>query len=105
MDEEKKCVFCKQKEETTFHLFFECDYATTVWQLHPMPCQGVLFNLSSMNISFLDMYNKWLEGDLNSISMALAATKYWFIWKERCLRIFENKNRTSNQLAQDISRH
>ncbi|XP_026384835.1 uncharacterized protein LOC113280429 [Papaver somniferum] len=103
-DEERKCVFCKQTEETTFHLF-ECEFASPVWRLHPMPCQGVLSNPSSMNISFLDMYNKWLEGDLNSISMALAATKCWFIWKQRCLRVFENKNRTPTQLSQDISRH
>ncbi|XP_026419709.1 uncharacterized protein LOC113315663 [Papaver somniferum] len=42
---------------------------------------------------------------MNSISMALAATKCWFIWKERCLRIFEDKSRTPEQLALDITCH
>ncbi|XP_026452989.1 uncharacterized protein LOC113353675 [Papaver somniferum] len=37
--------------------------------------------------------------------MTLAATKCWFIWKERCLRVFENKTRTTEQLALAISRH
>ncbi|XP_026435214.1 uncharacterized protein LOC113332934 [Papaver somniferum] len=37
--------------------------------------------------------------------MTLAATKCWFIWKERCLRIFEDKSRTPIQLALDISKH
>ncbi|XP_026431199.1 uncharacterized protein LOC113328296 [Papaver somniferum] len=37
--------------------------------------------------------------------MALAATKCWFIWKERCLRVFEKQERTPEQLVTDISRH
>lgn len=37
--------------------------------------------------------------------MALAATKCWFIWKERRLRIFEDKSRTPTQLSLDIIRH
>ncbi|XP_026455920.1 uncharacterized protein LOC113356897 [Papaver somniferum] len=42
--------------------------------------------------------------DTDSISKALAAAKCWFIWKERCLRIFEDKSRTPEQLALDIIR-
>ncbi|XP_026440719.1 uncharacterized protein LOC113339701 [Papaver somniferum] len=38
--------------------------------------------------------------------MTLEATKCWFIWKERCLGVFENKGRrTLEQLALDITRH
>lgn len=68
-----------------------------------MPSQGV--HLISNSKSFLDHYNEWKTGNLQSISMALAATKCWFIWKERCLRIFENKNRTPEKLAIDIARN
>lgn len=74
-DEERKCVLCQQQEESTSHLFFECHYVKSVWKLHPMPSQGVISNHSSTNTSFLDMYNEWMKGDLNSIYMALAATK------------------------------
>lgn len=45
-----------------------------------------------------------MKGGLNSIPIALAATKFQFIWKN-VLRIFENKNRTPERLAMDISRH
>ncbi|XP_026436153.1 uncharacterized protein LOC113334016 [Papaver somniferum] len=68
-----------------------------------MASQGV--KSLSNNTSFLDKYNEWLTGDINSISMALAATKCWFIWKERCLRVFEKQERTSEQLVVDISRN
>lgn len=91
--------------EYTFHLFFDCDYAKAVWNLQPMEVQRVPHNLVSLNTSFLHKYNGWLAGDSNSISMALAATKCWFIWKERCLRIFEDKSITPIQLSLDISRH
>ncbi|XP_026451010.1 uncharacterized protein LOC113351195 [Papaver somniferum] len=37
--------------------------------------------------------------------MELATTKCWFIWKESCLRIFEDKSRTPEQLTLDITRH
>lgn len=67
-----------------------------------MAIHGVNYN--STNASFLDQYNVWLKGDMNSISMALAATKCWFIWKERCFRVFEKKERTPEQLATDILR-
>lgn len=30
MDVETQCIFCKQVVESTYHLFFECDYATAV---------------------------------------------------------------------------
>ncbi|XP_026429517.1 uncharacterized protein LOC113325865 [Papaver somniferum] len=68
-----------------------------------MAIHGVISN--STNPSFLEQYNVWLQGDTNSTSMALAATKCWFVWKERCLRVFEKKERTPEQLAVDIARH
>ncbi|XP_026451136.1 uncharacterized protein LOC113351348 [Papaver somniferum] len=101
----ENCVFCQQKEESTFHLFFDCDYAKAIWNLQLVPLQGVFSDQNSNNISFLDIYNVWLTGEVNSISMALAATKCWFIWKERCLRVFENKKRTPDQSALVISKH
>ncbi|XP_026390283.1 uncharacterized protein LOC113285687 [Papaver somniferum] len=51
------------------------------------------------------MYNERIKGDLDSISMVFTATKCWFIWKERFLRVFENKCRTPEKLALDIQRH
>ncbi|XP_026451684.1 uncharacterized protein LOC113352014 [Papaver somniferum] len=101
----ENCVFCQQKEESTFHLFFDCDYAKAIWNLQPVPVQGVFSDHNSNNISFFDIYNVWMTGEVNSISMALEATKCWFIWKERCLRVFENKERTPDQLALVISKH
>ncbi|XP_026410647.1 uncharacterized protein LOC113305869 [Papaver somniferum] len=102
---DNKCVFCKTAVESTFHLFFDCDYAKAVWNLHPMAVQGLPHSSAFLDTYFLHKYNECLAGDLNSISMALAATKCWFIWKERCLRIFEDKSRTPIQLAVDILRH
>ncbi|XP_026452116.1 uncharacterized protein LOC113352520 [Papaver somniferum] len=105
INEDNNCVFCQSVRESTYHLFFECAYARAVWNLPPMPSQGVHLTSNSVNKSFLDHYNDWKTGNLQSISMALEATKCWFIWKERCLRVFENKNRTPEQLTIDITRH
>ncbi|XP_026420017.1 uncharacterized protein LOC113315998 [Papaver somniferum] len=102
---DNKCIFCKTAVESTFHLFFDCDYAKAVWNLQPMTVQGVPHNSASLKTSFLHKYKEWLAGDLNSISMELAATKCWFIWEERCLRVFEDKSRIPIQLALEISRH
>lgn len=113
IDEDNICVFCQTAKKSTYHLFFECAYATAIWNLPPMQSQGVPLNSnpantsanSSAHKSFLYQYNEWKTWNIHSISMALAATKCWFIWKERCLRIFENKKRTPEQLATDITRH
>lgn len=105
IDEDNNCIFCQNKVESTYHLFFECEYEKAIWNLPPMASQGVILNSNITNKSFLDHYNEWRTGNLQSISMALAVTKCWFIWKERCLRVFENKCITPEQLAQDIIRH
>ncbi|XP_026410648.1 uncharacterized protein LOC113305871 [Papaver somniferum] len=97
---DNKCVFCNDAVESTYHLFFHCDYAKAVWNLPPMALQG-----APVNISFLHRYNNWIAGDLNSISMVLATTKCLFIWKEMCLKFFEDKSRTPDQLTLDITRH
>ncbi|XP_026459476.1 uncharacterized protein LOC113360151 [Papaver somniferum] len=41
----------------------------------------------------------------NIISAELVLTKAWFIWKERCNLVFENKHQTSAQLSTEIKRH
>ncbi|XP_026458522.1 uncharacterized protein LOC113359040 [Papaver somniferum] len=102
LDVETQCIFCKHAIESTYHVFFDYSYAQAVWNLPPMASQGV--NYISNNTSFLGKYNEWLTGDINSVSMALAATKCWFIWKERCLRVFEKQERTPEQLVVDITR-
>ncbi|XP_026458707.1 uncharacterized protein LOC113359256 [Papaver somniferum] len=98
------CVFCNSVVESTYHLFFDCDYAKEVWSLQPMASQGVTQTLNSHN-TFLHKYNEWIACDINSISKAPVATKCWFIWKERFLKIFEDKSITPEQLALDITRH
>ncbi|XP_026457455.1 uncharacterized protein LOC113358140 [Papaver somniferum] len=92
---------CKVELETTKHLLFHCPYAKEVWNLSPNPT-SLSLNTSS---TILDLCKNWINKPTSDISIELLLTKMWFIWKERCDRVFEDKAKSTNCLALEIQRH
>ncbi|XP_026445017.1 uncharacterized protein LOC113345454 [Papaver somniferum] len=99
-DVDENCIFCHDHIETLEHLLFECVYAKSVWNLPPFS-GGV--NKNTMLLSSKEHYNQWQVG--GDISTETSATKCWFIWKERCNRVFEAKATSSLQLSIINQRH
>ncbi|XP_026458612.1 uncharacterized protein LOC113359124 [Papaver somniferum] len=91
----------RNEVETTEHLLFHFPYAKTVWNSSPNP---VTLNLDT-SITIVDLCKKWMTNPRTDISIELLLTKMWFIWKERCDKIFEDKTKNANILALEIQRH
>lgn len=72
-----------------------------MWATSPSP---VTLNFNA-SITFLYIWKDWIGNKEPSISLETILTKAWFIWKERCDRIFENKQKTSTQLGAEIMRY
>jgi hypothetical protein len=51
------CSFCKMNVESTFHIFFECDYAIRLWSW--------LANILNMVMQFTPMEDMWKLCDMN----------------------------------------
>ncbi|XP_026417363.1 uncharacterized protein LOC113312843 [Papaver somniferum] len=95
------CTMCNNDIETTEHLLFYCPYATYIWNSAPNP---VSLNLDQYN-TILDLCKTWLENPRKDIHLETLLTKMWFIWKERCDRIFEAKSKDSSVLNLEILRY
>ncbi|XP_026435520.1 uncharacterized protein LOC113333224 [Papaver somniferum] len=94
------CIFCNDKIESVHHLLFDCWYAKSVWMQPPF-AGGTTSNI--VRNSFINHFNCWQsQGDK---VIEINATKCWFIWKEMCNRIFEEKNVYSLQTSIIIHRH
>ncbi|XP_026383924.1 uncharacterized protein LOC113279445 [Papaver somniferum] len=96
------CIFCNHPCESLQHLFFDCSYAKSVWMLPPL--EGLNFNLTS-DSPFLSLYTNWITGNSTNNVIEIIATKCWLIWKERCLRVFQDKSASSLQLSMAVIRH
>ncbi|XP_026378641.1 uncharacterized protein LOC113273087 [Papaver somniferum] len=95
------CSFGCNEAETIEHLFLHCKYAKFVWATDPYP---VVVHFDS-TIHFLDVFKEWLEKENPLIPIEIIMTKIWFIWKERCNRVFDNQQQTCQQVALEIQRH
>jgi hypothetical protein len=86
-----KYCFC-HKYEIIKHLFFECQFAWTIWNLIQ-----VATNLHPpRNIS--NMFNSWLWGinkELKQVVLLGATSICWAIWHDRNDIVFERKNVTN----------
>lgn len=83
-------VFYNHPCESLKHLFFEHNYVKSVWMLPPVIDMN---NNMTTYSSFLELYSNWIAGIsvsrvVDNIVIEVMATKCWFIWKERCKRIY-----------------
>ena len=59
-----RCYLCKEKEETTDHLFLFCKKATMLWSLifSPFGVQWVLHSSIKRNLLLVGMVPLWVRG-------------------------------------------
>nr|TKR98213.1 hypothetical protein D5086_0000205730 [Populus alba] len=97
------CILCGAQEETHEHLFFQCPYSASVWReiarkssitWPSMPWQHLL---------------QWAAATLKSpkifvhnLAKSILSTTVYFIWYEQNNRIFNNVNRTVQELGAEI---
>ncbi|XP_026451602.1 uncharacterized protein LOC113351911 [Papaver somniferum] len=89
---------CGTEIETTEHLLLHCPYVKEVLNSSPNP---ISLNIDCSS-TFLEKCKDWINNPRKKISLELMFTKMWFIWKEICNKIFENKSTSSNTLAIEI---
>lgn len=93
------CPLCCLQGEDYSHLFFQCNYSRSVWQI-------VLSNLGAQHSpGGWEEEVRWIQRNARGrniravkIKNALACTIYC-IWQERNLKVFQHKTRDSNTLA------
>ncbi|XP_020262713.1 uncharacterized protein LOC109838703 [Asparagus officinalis] len=98
-----QCALCSNNLETCSHLFFECQYSATVWNL---VMDWLKFNWKSCNWdSIINWFSHSLKRKRNFTEklkrMALAVSVY-MLWSERNLRIFQEKARQPDILFRAI---
>jgi hypothetical protein len=86
------CVLCGEADETSQHIFFECQYTQYVWRLCRL----------KLGVKDQHIGSVWEEGLLIAqrfsyknvvfiLSRLVLAGAIWHIWQERNMRIFQNQ--------------
>ncbi|XP_026451286.1 uncharacterized protein LOC113351536 [Papaver somniferum] len=99
-DVHPNCSFGCNTPETIEHLLITCPYAKYVWALEPNP---IAINSDDI-FSFLEICKSGIGKVEAEIPIEMILTKAWFIWKERCNRVFEQKQQSNTQLGLEIKR-
>lgn len=94
------CLLCGVSNESSAHLFFECEFSLGVWNgllsrsrfLHPHRLQDIILWLSSFQGP------ERLKGIFH---LVFQATIY-HLWKERNSRLHNNVSRSANLIMKDI---
>ena len=98
------CPLCCENNETNLHLFFECNYARTMWSMLTKLWFGRVEILGNVQQCFTN-WEKAFKGDLNNKKgvkdcwMKLPKIICWHIWIERNLRTFRNKARLRDKIV------
>lgn len=89
-----KCVFCKKVPDSNDHLLFECEFTKRIWsrlkslvklEFAPNKWSNIL------NFMVLRPFNKSIWSVLQRL---LIGASIYYVWQERNLRIFQDKNRS-----------
>ena len=101
-----KCKLCNSETETALHLFVACSFSQAVWtQVIARSALPVIFTLPTQDSSLKCWWLSSLQNLPNQIKLrwqSLALLTWWFLWKERNNRIFNNKARVSADLVDKI---
>ena len=100
LDVPAECLLCGQNEESTEHLFFQCDYSLTVLR--------TMFARSGIDIpTQIAMVVPWiisirLDRKLKTICKLLIQAAVYFIWKERNSRLHNQTSKPAHSVVKDI---
>ncbi|GKC00819.1 reverse transcriptase zinc-binding domain-containing protein [Tanacetum coccineum] len=97
------CPLCSKTSDSVPHLFFECDYSKRVWE----SIKGKII-MDSATCDWDDIIGKLkLMHSKNNIKSILrkagVAPCVYAIWRERNLRIFQDKKRTEEVVTKEIT--
>ncbi|XP_060180113.1 uncharacterized protein LOC132609918 [Lycium barbarum] len=96
------CPLCESANESVEHVFFKCNYSTSVWKK--------LLGWLGYNRDAMEWTNEmtWLTAQVNGraaqshmVRMVVAASVY-YVWQERNNRVFTSKQRTPEVLIKRI---
>lgn len=94
------CPLCCCEKESHQHLFFGCSYAQVVW--NTVWCKTSSTRGPNTLADLLEWFVHNVKGEgfkCRILKCSLAAAVY-FIWRERNLRVFQQKSMASDQVAQ-----
>ncbi|XP_059078162.1 uncharacterized protein LOC131876716 [Cryptomeria japonica] len=95
---------CKKAEETLDHLLLQCEEAQKVWKF----LLGKLDWAISLPNSIFDIFTSWRipcqKSVLSSLWLVAPSLVVWEIWKERNVRIFQEKVESEESLCARVER-
>lgn len=92
---QKKCPLCRHTEESSLHLFAQCQYTRRVW--HELGRSLTTYIFSTSACEACDAIPQWWEQSTAETPMKSKASRsllllvYWKILKERNARFFQTK--------------
>ena len=90
----KKCVFC-HKDETIKHLFFDCQFASSIWSI--IQIGSTLYPPRSI----ANIFGNWLNGVDRRFKLLIrvgALAIIWSLWLCRNDKVFNDKNSSLMQV-------
>lgn len=95
------CVMCRRAEETIKHLFSECNYTLQLYrkmnQVFSLPAWNWRFILAKEQAQFWIIHK---TGERKTTELLLLAM--FICWRERCSRIFTDKEKTITELLGEV---
>ncbi|GKA68670.1 putative RNA-directed DNA polymerase [Tanacetum coccineum] len=97
-----RCVFCKMVPDSHNHLFFECEFPRKIWY-----SLKDLVRLDHAPFSWSHIIEFMLKRPINKsiwsiLQRLLLGASIYFVWQERNLRMFQNKERPMDVLVNMI---
>ncbi|XP_021979821.1 uncharacterized protein LOC110875937 [Helianthus annuus] len=93
------CPLCRYNKDSRDHLFFQCSFATQVWNK-----VKYMAYMDSVDASWGSIM-AWFEQRASSksaetiVSKLVVAAAAYFVWQERNNRLFSQNNRSSSKIA------
>ncbi|XP_077219704.1 uncharacterized protein LOC143853891 [Tasmannia lanceolata] len=90
------CVLCNSGNESINHLFFNCSFSAWIWR-------SILWRVGFRRKPKKSLIDEiaWLKEKCNGHGQCSTAATYK-IWRERNLRIFENKSSHKSQILNEL---
>ena len=90
------CCFCDQHEETSDHLFMECDWSRSIWFASPL---GICFDKSETEFNSSSRWVIRIILEENNEIIQLVFTLCYEIWRLRNMKCFEGKNEPNTMIV------